>query len=218
MFNNFELVMISVCIFEDNKSLRESMGVLIDGTPGYQVVGAWSNASKVVRNIQESMPDVVLMDINMPGLSGIEAVLLIKEQFPGIQILMQTVFEEDDKVFASICAGASGYVLKNTTPVRLLEAIKEVYEGGAAFTPSIARKVLKMAANQNNNSVEYINLSEREKEVLQKLVEGMSYKMIAASLDISFDTVHSHINNIYAKLHVNSKSEAVVKAIRQKLV
>jgi len=210
--------MISVAIFEDNKALRESMSALIDGSPGFQLVGAWTDASKAVLHVRESEPDVVLMDINMPGINGIEAVLLVKKEYPGVQILMQTVFEEDDKVFASICAGASGYVLKNTPPVRLLEAIREVYEGGAAFTPSIARKVLKMAANQNNNPVEYINLSDREKEVLQKLVEGMSYKMIASSLNIAFDTVHSHINNIYSKLHVNSKSEAVVKAIRQKLV
>ena len=210
--------MINVCIFEDNKALRESMGVLIAGSHGYQLVGAWPDASKVLQAVGECQPDVVLMDINMPGLSGIEAVSLIKQKFPQVQILMQTVFEEDDKVFASICSGASGYVLKNTTPVRLLEAIKEVYEGGAAFTPSIAKKVLKMAANQSSDPAEFINLSEREREVLHKLVEGMSYKMVAAALTISFDTVHSHVANIYSKLHVNSKSEAVAKAIRQKLI
>jgi DNA-binding NarL/FixJ family response regulator len=210
--------MINVCIFEDNKALRESMSALIEGSNGYQLVGAWPDASKVLQIVGECEPHVVLMDINMPGISGIEAVAIIKQKFPQVQILMQTVFEEDDKVFASICSGASGYVLKNTTPVRLLEAVKEVHEGGAAFTPSIARKVLKMAASQNSNAGEYINLSEREKEVLQKLVEGMSYKMVAAALTISFDTVHSHIANIYSKLHVNSKSEAVAKAIRQKLV
>ena len=210
--------MINVCIFEDNKALKESMSALIENSAGYQLAGAWPDASKAVQVIKECEPDVVLMDIHMPGINGIEAVLIIKKQFPHVQILMQTVFEEDDKVFASICAGASGYVLKNTAPTRLLEAIREVHEGGAAFTPSIARKVLKMAAHQNSNPAEYINLSDREKEVLQKLVEGMSYKMVAASLKISFDTVHSHIANIYAKLHVNSKSEAVAKAIKQRLV
>lgn len=210
--------MINVCIFEDNKALRESMSALIEGNTEFQLVGAWPDASKAVAHVKECEPQVVLMDINMPGVNGIEAVISIKKQFPDVQILMQTVFEEDDKVFASICAGASGYVLKNTAPLRLLEAIKEVHEGGAAFTPSIARKVLKIAANQNTDPVEYINLSDREKEVLQKLVEGMSYKMVAASLNIAFDTVHTHIANIYEKLHVNSKSEAVAKAIRQKLV
>jgi DNA-binding NarL/FixJ family response regulator len=210
--------MIKVCIFEDNKALRESMSALIESSPGYLLTGAWPEASKAVQLIKEYEPDVVLMDIHMPGINGIEAVVMIKKQFPHVQILMQTVFEEDDKVFASICAGASGYVLKNMAPVRLLESIKEVHEGGAAFTPSIARKVLKMAAGHNSGPAEYINLSDREKEVLQKLVEGMSYKMVAASLTISVDTVHSHIASIYSKLHVNSKSEAVAKAIQQKLV
>ncbi len=210
--------MIKVCIFEDNKGLRESLGALIESHPGFQLVGTWQDASKAVQWVKESEPDVVLMDINMPVINGIDAVIGLKKEFPHLQILMQTVFEEDDKVFASICAGASGYVLKNTPPPRLLEAIREVHEGGAAFTPSIARKVLKMATPQNSQPAEYIILSDREKEVLQKLVEGMSYKMIAAALDIAFDTVHTHIANIYTKLHVNSKSEAVSKAIRQKLV
>ncbi len=210
--------MINVCIFEDNKALRESLSSLVDGNPEFQLLGAWPDATKAVALVKECEPDVVLMDINMPGVNGIEAVVLIKKEFPQVQILMQTVFEEDDKVFASICAGASGYVLKNTAPVRLLEAIKEVHEGGAAFTPSIARKVLKMAASQQTDPIELFNLSDREKEVLQKLVEGMSYKMAAAALNIAFDTVHTHIANIYEKLHVNSKSEAVAKAIKQKLV
>ena len=210
--------MIKVCIFEDNKALRESMSALIEGNPDLVLVGAWPDASAVTKHIKETTPDVVLMDIHMPGMNGIEAVIQIRKEFPGVQILMQTVFEDEDKIFASICAGASGYVLKNIAPLRLLDAIREVHEGGAFFTPSIARKVLKMAASQNTDPAEYINLSDREKEVLQKLVDGMSYKMVAASLAISFDTVHSHIANIYAKLHVNSKSEAVAKAIKQKLV
>ncbi len=210
--------MINVCIFEDNKALRESMSALIESNPDFQLVGAWPDASKAIQFIKECEPDVVLMDINMPGINGIEAVVIIKKQLPHIQILMQTVFEEDDKVFASICAGASGYVLKNTAPVRLLEAIKEVHEGGTAFTPSIARKVLKMAANQNSNPAEYINLSDREKEVLKHLVDGLSYKMIADKVSVSFHTIHSHIRNIYEKLHVNSKGEAVSKAIKNRLV
>jgi DNA-binding NarL/FixJ family response regulator len=209
---------ISVCIFEDNKSLRESLSALINGSTGYALAGEWSDASKAVQHVKDCKPDVVLMDINMPGISGIEAVVLIKQQFPEMPILMQTVFEGDDKVFASICAGASGYILKNTAPVRLLEAIKEVHEGGAAFTPSIARKVLKMAASQNTHPAEYINLSEREKEVLEKLVEGMSYKMIADNIHLSVHTIHTHIKNIYEKLHVNSKGEAVAKALKNKLI
>ena len=210
---------INICIFEDNKALRESMSALIEATAGFELLGAWPDANKVLEHIKECNPDVVLMDINMPGISGIEAVQKIKAALPETNILMQTVFEDEDKVFASICAGANGYVLKSTAPHRLLQAIKEVYEGGAAFTPIIAKKVLKIAAQmQPATPAEYINLSEREKEVLQKLVEGLSYKMIAAELFISFDTVHSHVRNIYEKLHVNSKTEAVAKAIKQKLV
>ncbi len=209
--------MIRVAIFEDNNALRDSMSGLIEATPGYIFTSAYPDAKRIGQRIRESKPDVVLMDINMPGISGIEAVAELKKEFPTVQVLMQTVFDEDDKIFASICAGASGYILKNTPPTRLLEAIQEVYEGGAAFTPAIAKRVLLMAA-QPEQKVEYIQLSPREKEILQKLVDGLSYKMIAASLNVAFDTVHTHIKNIYEKLHVNSKGEAVAKAIKQKLI
>ncbi len=209
--------MIRVAIFEDNNALRDSMSGLIETTPGFVFTSAYPDARRISARIRESKPDVVLMDINMPGISGIEAVAALKKEFPDVQVLMQTVFDEDDKIFASICAGASGYILKNTPPTRLIEAIKEVHQGGAAFTPAIAKRVLLMAA-QPAQKVEYIQLSPREKEILQKLVEGLSYKMIAASLSIAFDTVHTHIKNIYEKLHVNSKGEAVAKAIKQRLI
>lgn len=209
--------MIRVAIFEDNNALRDSMSGLIETTPGFVFTSAYPDARRISARIRESKPDVVLMDINMPGISGIEAVAALKKEFPDVQVLMQTVFDEDDKIFASICAGASGYILKNTPPNRLIEAIKEVHEGGAAFTPAIAKRVLLMAA-QPEQKVEYIQLSPREKEILQKLVEGLSYKMIAAALNVAFDTVHTHIKNIYEKLHVNSKGEAVAKAIKQRLI
>jgi DNA-binding NarL/FixJ family response regulator len=210
---------IKVVIFEDNTALRDSLFILIDGSPGFNCTGSFANCRKVVKDIESSEPDVVLMDIDMPGISGIEAVQLIKKQFPHVQILMQTVFDDDDKIFASICAGASGYLLKKTPPSKILDAIKETAEGGAPMTPSVAAKVLQMFQKQSVLvPVEFIDLSDREREVLKHLVTGDSYKMIASACYISIDTVKTHIKNIYQKLHVNSKSEAVAKAIIQKLV
>jgi DNA-binding NarL/FixJ family response regulator len=155
----------------------------------------------------------------MPGISGIEGVQIVKDKYPGMKILMQTIFEETEKIFQSICAGASGYILKNTPPSRIIEAIRETYEGGAPMSPSIATKVLKIVQNPSS-AVQKISfdLSEREKEILTCLVKGMSYKLIADNCFISIDTVRGHIRNIYEKLHVHSKSEAVVKAIRGKIV
>jgi len=158
----------------------------------------------------------------MPGANGIEALKEIKQKFPALNILMQTVFEDDTKVFESICNGASGYVLKNTPPARMLEAIVETYQGGAPMTPVIAKKVLSLLQLQNKETpagaTEHYSLTPREKEVLSLMVNGMSYKMIAAHCNISFETVRSHIRNIYEKLHVATMTEAVAKAIKTKLV
>ena len=181
--------------------------------------GAFPDANKLLRNMQSANPDVVMMDINMPGISGIEAVQQIKEKYPNVQILMQTVFEENNKIFAAICAGASGYMLKKTAPQKMLEAIRETYNGGAPMTASVAVKVLQMFRSQSSaDKKEYIDLSEREKEILAFLVKGKSYKAIASECFISIDTVSTHVRHIYEKLHVHSKSEAVAKAIHQKLI
>jgi DNA-binding NarL/FixJ family response regulator len=210
---------INVVIFEDNALLRESLYQLINGTDGLNCTGAFANCEDVIFNIKKTAPQVVLMDIQMPGINGIEGVKIIKKNFSEIRIIMQTVVEDDDKIFASICNGASGYLLKNTTPARLLQAIVEVYEGGAPMTPAIAQKVLDKFRRQSPASSEELNtLSVREKEILECLVEGMSYKMIAAACKISIDTVRFHIRHIYEKLHVGSKSEAVSKAMRGKTV
>ncbi|MBK9732796.1 MAG: response regulator transcription factor [Chitinophagaceae bacterium] len=209
---------IKVVIFEDNMLLRESLFQLINGTSGFTCAGAFPNCNDIIYNIRKSEPNVVLMDIQMPGKNGIEGVKIIKENFSAIKVIMHTVVEDEEKVFASICNGASGYLLKNTTPIRMLESIKEVYEAGAPMTPSIAQKVLEKFRKQSPAINEFENLSTREKEILECLVVGMSYKMIAANCKISIDTVRHHIRNIYEKLHVNSKSEAVSKAIRGKIV
>ncbi len=210
---------IRVTIFEDNRSLREGLVQLINGGDGFTCSGAFPNCLNVRKNIAETTPDVVLMDIEMPGISGVEAVKLAKEKFPEVKVLMETIFDDNDKIFNSICNGAEGYILKNTPPLQILAAIREIYEGGAPMTPSIASKVLKMFKNKPKESTsEEFNLTEREKEILKCLVDGMSYKIIAETCFISPETVSGHIKNIYKKLQVHSKSEAVVKAIRRKIV
>jgi DNA-binding NarL/FixJ family response regulator len=210
---------IRVIIFEDNRNLREGLFQLIDGSHGFECAGAFANCTEIVKDIRHTNPDVILMDIEMPGISGIEAVKIAKEKFPEVKILMETIFDDNDKIFQSICNGAEGYILKSTPPVQILAAIKEVHEGGSPMTPSIARKVLKMVKHTpSNEAMNDFNLSEREKEVMKYLVEGMSYKLIAESCFISTETVGGHIKNIYKKLQVHSKGEAVAKAIKEKIV
>lgn len=210
---------IKVAIFEDNKMLRESLQQLVNNTEDMVCTGAFPDANHLVRNMQMASPDVVMMDIHMPGLSGIEAVQLIKEKFPQVYIMMQTVFEDNDKIFAAICAGASGYMLKKTAPQKMIESIRETSLGGAPMTPSVATKVLQMFRSQNNKGKnEFFDLSLREKEILALLVKSKSYKAIASACFISIDTVSTHVRHIYEKLHVHSKSEAVAKAINQKLI
>jgi DNA-binding NarL/FixJ family response regulator len=210
---------IKVAIFEDNSNMREGLYQLINGSQGFICTGAFPNCDDLVRRIEKSNPDVIVMDIEMPGISGIEGVKLVKENFPEMKILMETIFEDDTKIFDSICAGAEGYILKNTAPVEILSAIKEIYEGGSPMTPTIANRVLKMVKTQRvSDSKNHFNLTDREKEILSCLVEGMSYKLIADECTISIDTVNVHIKNIYKKLQVHSKSEAVAKAIKGKIV
>ena len=210
---------IRVIIFEDNRNLREGLFNLLESTNGFICVGAFAHCERVIENIEETQPDVILMDIELPVVSGIEAVRLIREKNTDVKILMETIFEEDEKIFQSICNGAQGYILKNTPPEGILNAIREIYEGGAPMTPIIASKVLRLfKTNLSGLTDESYRLSNREKEILKCLVEGMSYKMIAETCFISADTVNGHIKNIYKKLQVHSKSEAVVKAIKSRLI
>lgn len=213
---------LRIAIFDDNRNIRESIGLLLKTVPGFEVVGSFSHVLDCVDDVKECNPDIVLMDIEMPGMTGIEAVKSIKKEFPHIQVLMQTVFEDDDRVFDSICAGASGYILKNYLNTKLIDAITELQYGGSPMSPSVARKVL----NRMQQIPQYVRpeespdyqLTPREKEVLTCLVNGQSYKMIAADLHISYETVRSHVKKIYEKLHVASLTEVVAKAINQRLV
>jgi len=208
-----------VVVFEDNDQLREMLFQMINISDGLSCTGAYANAMDLDYKIRRSQPDVVLMDIDMPGTNGVEAVKIIREKYPQLKILMQTIFDDNGKVFDSICAGADGYLLKNALSDNLVPAKKEVNNGGAPMSPTIAKKVLNRFQEQNPYiQKDDYKLSDREKEVLTCLMKGMSYKMIADACNISIDTVKFHIKKIYEKLHVNSKSEAVIKAMRNKLL
>lgn len=207
---------IRVIAFDDNKHLRDSLTMLFNEADGIELQGYFSNCNNLVENITSLAPDVVVMDIDMPGISGIEAVKIIRKHFPTLQILMLTVFEDDEKVFNAIKAGAGGYILKSKSPALLLEAVREIYNGGAPMTPNIARKVLEFYRDAPQPGKETYNLSERETEVLQHLVNGLPYKLIADKMNISYETVRSHMKKIYEKLQVGSMTEAVAKAIKEK--
>jgi DNA-binding NarL/FixJ family response regulator len=212
---------IRVVIFEDRKLVREAFEAIVNGTPGLSCTGSFANASDLLHNIKKSKPDVVLMDIEMPGMDGIDATKMIHSRLPEIKILIQTVFDDDDKVFNAICAGASGYVMKNTTPAKLVESIIEVYNGGAPMSPTIASKVLilfQKIAPAKTEDEEDFNLSKREKEILALMVDGYSFKAIAEKNFIGYETVRTHVKKIYQKLHVASMTEAVVKAIKHGLI
>jgi DNA-binding NarL/FixJ family response regulator len=209
---------IRVSVFEDNKALRDGLQYLISARKGFAVAGIYPDCNNVVADLSQNTPDVVLMDIDMPGINGIEATALIKSKFPDINVLILTAFDDDEKVFAAIQSGATGYLLKKTTSANILEAIKEIYEGGAPMNAGIARKVLAFFSEKKNVVKNEYDLSPREKDVLGCLVKGDSYKMIADDCSIKMGTVQRHITAIYKKLHVNSKSEAVAKAIYERLV
>ncbi len=205
-----------IVIFEDNDRLRESLAVLLQHSDDYTVVGHFNNCNNAKEITLMHLPDVILMDIDMPGKSGIEGVALVKEANPETAVIIYTVFEDNDKLFQCLCAGANGYLLKKTPPQKLFDAIQEVMMGGAPMSPQIARKVLG-SFHIRSNKISY-DLTPRETEVLQHLIKGYGTKLIASELFISFDTVRSHLKNIYQKLHVNCGKEAIVKALRERIV
>lgn len=211
-------MIIRIVIYDDNSDLRDGLSVLLKGTVGFELVGAFANCANVEEEIAQLLPDVVLMDIDMPVANGIQGLKVIKEKYPQVNVLMLTVFEDNEHIFDAICSGAVGYMLKRTPPAKLLEAIQDANNGGAPMTSSIARKVLQMLPPQKRVLETAHNLTERETEILNLLVKGNSYKMIADICFISMDTVRSHIKKIYEKLHVHSQTEAVAKAIHNQIV
>jgi len=206
---------LRIVIFEDNDNLRESLVFLLKNTGDYEVAGDYNNCNDASTIVRVYQPDVVLMDIDMPGLTGIKGVSMVKEARPEAAVIMFTVFEDDDKLFQCLCAGANGYLLKKTSPSRLFDALHEVVEGGAPMSPSIARKVLN---SFQHGKVNQYSLTARELDVLTMLTKGYSTKMIASGLGISFETARSHLKNIYAKLHVNCGKEAISKALKEHII
>lgn len=205
---------IRIVLIEDHRTTREGLAQLISGSPGFRVVGRYGSGEEALKQIVEVRPDVVLTDIGLPGISGIEVVSRVRELLPQVPILVLTVHGEDQHVFDALCHGACGYLLKDVVPVRLLEAIREVHGGGAPMSPEIARSVVRMFQKFAPAQKEESGLSPRQIEVLQLLAEGHSYKGCADRLSLSLDTVRFHVRQIYEELHVHSKSEAVRKALK----
>jgi DNA-binding NarL/FixJ family response regulator len=213
---------LRIAIFDDNSNIRDSISLLLKTEKDFDVVGSFAHVLDCLRDVKACQPDVILMDIEMPGMTGIEAVKIIKKELPDVLVLMQTVFEDDDRVFDSICAGASGYILKNFLNIKLIDAIKEVQFGGSPMSPSIARKVLtkmqQIPEHVRPEAAPEYHLTPREKEVLACVVNGLSYKMVADQLFISYETVRTHVKKIYEKLHVASLTEVVHKAMKERIV
>lgn len=207
---------MKIVIYEDNARLRQSMEYLLDGTDEFRIVGSFSHCDKVLTHMEELSPELVIMDIDMPGIGGIEGVKRIKQQNTDVKVVVYTVFDDDARIFDCICAGADGYLLKNISPVRFISALEDLLQGGVPMSPFVAQKVFGYFRNRKGGNE--FNLTERETEILEHLVRGNSYKMIAVKCSISIETVKRHLQNIYHKLHVNCGTEAVAKALQHKII
>lgn len=207
---------MNIAIVEDDRRLLENLKLLLSGEKGITVIGAFTSGEEALSGLNKSQPDVALVDLGLPGMSGIELIRRVKEDMPEIEIMAYTVFEDRDTVFSAIKAGASGYILKGTTPRELIEALYSLYNGGAPMSPKIARAVIMEF--QDSGADEQYLISEREREILKGVEKGMIYKEIADKLNISPHTVHTHIKNIYEKLHAKSKQEAILKARKKGII
>lgn len=213
-----ESTVIKVAVIEDVRDIREGLCFLIGRTEGFACAGGYRSMEEALERIQANVPDLALVDIGLPGMSGIEGIHHLKERYPDLRLLMLTVYDDDERIFDALCAGAGGYLLKRTQPARLIECLREAMEGGAPMSPEVARKVVTMFRDiRPHERVDY-QLTPHEVRLLKMLVDGHNYTTAAEELGVSFSTVAFHMRNIYDKLHVRSKSEAVAKALRQRVV
>lgn len=209
---------IKVAIIEDRREIRESLAILIGGTPGFECVGAFRSMEDALARIGAKVPDLILSDIGLPGMNGIEGIRIIKEKYPQMTILILSVYDDDERIFDALCAGACGYLLKKTPPLRLLDGLKEAHAGGAPMSPEVARRVITLFRDIRPPERADYNLTPHETRLLKMLVEGHNYKTMAKELGVSINTISFHMRHIYEKLQVHSKSEAVSKALRDRLV
>jgi DNA-binding NarL/FixJ family response regulator len=209
---------LRVGIVEDQREIREGLAALVGGTPGYECTGAYRSVEEALRELPARVPQVLLLDVGLPGMSGIEGIPLLKARCPGLAIVMLTVYNDDERIIQAVCAGACGYLLKKTPPVRLLEGLREVAEGGAPMSPEIARRIVHLFREHRPPERSEHQLTPHETRLLQLLVEGHNYKTAAAEIGVTVHAISFHMRHIYEKLEVHSKSEAVAKALRQGLV
>ena len=209
---------IRVVIIEDMREVREGLAALVNGTPGFRCSSCYRTMENALAKVDSDHPDVILTDIGLPGMSGIDGIRILRERLPDVPILALTVYDNDDKIFNALCSGASGYLLKNTPPARLLDSLKEVVEGGAPMSPEVARRVIRLFRDYRPPDHAEYHLTPQENELLRLLVEGHHKKTAAQELNISVNTVSFHLKNIYSKLQVHSKTEAVAKALREHLL
>jgi DNA-binding NarL/FixJ family response regulator len=209
---------IQVAIIEDQRRTREGLHALIDGSPGFASVAAWHSVEEALADRATTAPQVLLLDIELPGMSGVEGIPHLIERFPGAVLVMLTVYEDNERVFEALCNGAQGYLLKNTPPHKLLEALREAVEGGSPMSPEIARRVVELFRKFRPPARAPHDLTPHEVRLLRLLVEGYSYRTAAAELGVRVSTIAFHVQNIYTKLRVHSKSEAVARALREGLL
>jgi DNA-binding NarL/FixJ family response regulator len=218
MMDCLDSATISIVLVEDDRRIREGLRVLLEGTSGFSCINAWRSMEEALAHHWNPIPAVALIDIGLPGISGIEGLTLLRERYPAVALVVLTVFHDDERIFNALCAGACGYLLKGTPPARILESIREVVAGGAPMSPEIARRVVNLFRTVRPPEQSDYSLTPHELRILKLLVDGHSYKSAASEMDTTFHTIAFHVQNIYQKLQVHSKSEAVAKALRSRLI